>query len=115
MTHRHLVRLVDFRPLFNIFLATFALGSGLAAAILGASGAELSQSAPLRVAVYDVPPYGYVDPNGLISGVSVNLWRRVAQQMKRHFDLIPVAEMETILSGLEQGRFDAAIGAITIT
>jgi polar amino acid transport system substrate-binding protein len=29
--------------------------------------------------------------------------------------LIPVSDMESILSGLEQGRYDAAIGAITIT
>jgi ABC-type amino acid transport substrate-binding protein len=32
----------------------------------------------LRVAAYDVPPYGYVDSDGSISGVSVDLWRRMA-------------------------------------
>ena len=70
---------------------------------------------PLRVAVYDVPPYGYIDTDGSISGVSVDLWRRVTEQMEWSFRLIPTSDMETILSGLEQGRFDAAIGAITIT
>jgi ABC-type amino acid transport substrate-binding protein len=35
--------------------------------------------------------------------------------MEWHYQLIPVSDMETILGGLEQGRFDAAIGAITIT
>jgi polar amino acid transport system substrate-binding protein len=69
----------------------------------------------LRVAVYDVPPYGYVDSDGSISGVSVDLWRRVAEQMEWPFRLIPISDMEAIISGLEQGRFDAAIGAITIT
>ena len=69
----------------------------------------------LRVAVYDVPPYGYVDSDGSISGVSVDLWRRVAEQMEWPFRLIPISDMESIVSGLEQGRFDAAIGAITIT
>ena len=69
----------------------------------------------LRVAVYDVPPYGYVDSDGSISGVSVDLWRRVAEQMEWPFRLIPISDMESIISGLEQGRFDAAIGAITIT
>lgn len=62
-----------------------------------------------------MPPYAYVDSDGSISGVSVDLWRRVAEQMEWPFKLIPVADMESILSGLEQGRFDAAIGAITIT
>jgi polar amino acid transport system substrate-binding protein len=69
----------------------------------------------LRVAVYDVPPYGYVDSDGSISGVSVDLWRRVAERMEWPFKLIPVSDMESILGGLEQGRFAAAIGAITIT
>jgi polar amino acid transport system substrate-binding protein len=54
-------------------------------------------------------------PDGSISGVSVDLWRRVAEQMEWPFKLIPVTDMELILGGLEQGRFDAAIGAITIT
>jgi ABC-type amino acid transport substrate-binding protein len=35
--------------------------------------------------------------------------------MEWSFHLIPVSDMESILSGLEQGRFDVAIGAITIT
>ncbi len=80
-----------------------------------AFGAEPRETEPLRIAVYDVPPYGYVDTDGSISGVSVDLWRRVAEQMEWTFKLIPVSDMETILAGLEQGRFDAAIGAITIT
>jgi polar amino acid transport system substrate-binding protein len=70
---------------------------------------------PLRVAVYNVPPYGYVNPDGSISGISVDLWRRVAERLEREFKLIPVSEMESVLSGLEHGNFDAAIGAITIT
>ena len=79
------------------------------------SAEQPRETETLRVAVYDVPPYGYVDTDGSISGVSVDLWRRVAEQMEWPFKLIPVSDMESILSGLEQGRFDAAIGAITIT
>ena len=77
--------------------------------------AEQREPETLRIAVYDVPPYGYVDSDGSISGVSVDLWRRVAEQMEWPFKLIPVSDMESILSGLEQGQYDAAIGAITIT
>ena len=54
----------------------------------------------LRVAVYDVPPYGYVEADGSMAGVSVDLWRRVAEQMEWPFKLIPVSDMETILGGL---------------
>jgi len=93
----------------------FVLGAWLVASMAGAIGAEPSEAPPLRVAVYDVAPYGYVNPDGSISGISADLWRRVAERLERQFRLIPVSEMESILSGLEQGHFDAAIGAITIT
>ena len=76
---------------------------------------EVHPAAPVRVAVYDVPPYGAVGTNGALSGVSVDLWRRVAEELGWEYKFTPVAQMEAILSGLEQGRFDAAIGAITIT
>jgi len=100
--------------LFRYFLVALGFGVGLATATFAARCAEQRETETLRVA-YDVPPYGYVDADGSISGVSVDLWRRVAEQMEWPFRLIPVSDMETILSGLEQGRFDAAIGAITIT
>jgi polar amino acid transport system substrate-binding protein len=103
-------------------LATFARYSRwlisavcLAASVFTAFAAEHREVQSLRVAVYNLPPYGYVDSDGSISGVSVDLWRRVAEQMEWHYQLIPISDMESILSGLEQGRFDAAIGAITIT
>ena len=84
-------------------------------ASVSAWAAAQHETETLRVAVYDVPPYGYVECDGSMSGVSVDLWRRVAEQMEWSFHLIPVSDMESILSGLEQGRFDVAIGAITIT
>jgi polar amino acid transport system substrate-binding protein len=97
---------VSFAGLFGVWLAT---------TVVYGFDAEPPQATELRVAVYDVPPYGYVNPDGSISGISADLWRRVAERLERQFKLIPVSEMETILSGLEQGHFDAAIGAITIT
>jgi len=56
-----------------------------------------------------------VQADGSISGISVDLWRRIVGEMEWQFELTPVSDMEAILSGLEQGPFDAAIGAITIT
>jgi polar amino acid transport system substrate-binding protein len=104
-----------FRSVFCDFFIWLVLGAWLVASMAGAVGAEPPEAPPLRVAVYDVAPYGYASPDGSISGISADLWRRVAERLQRQFKLIPVSEMESILSGLEQGHFDAAIGAITIT
>jgi polar amino acid transport system substrate-binding protein len=100
--------------LFRVF-AALLLGPWLAAPMTIAFGAEPPPAGPLRIAVYDVAPYGYVSPDGSISGISVDLWRRIAERLEQHYKLLPVADMESILNGLEQGRYDAAIGAITIT
>lgn len=77
-------------------------------------GAEPGDT-PLRVAVYDVAPYGWVGRDGLFSGLSVELWRRVAEDLHLTYRLTLVSQMDAILTGLERGQFDAAIGAITIT
>ncbi len=98
---------------FRFVLAGIGVGGCLA--MSWALSAEPPRAEPVRIAVYDVPPYGYVDADGSIAGVSVDLWRRIAQDTGWQFKLTPVSDMEAILSGLEQGRFDAAIGAITIT
>jgi polar amino acid transport system substrate-binding protein len=105
----------SFKLLFRASFAGLVLGAWLATLMVYAFGAEPPQAALLRVAVYDVPPYGYTNPDGSISGISVDLWRRVAERLQRQFKLMPVSDMESVLSGLEQGQFDAAIGAITIT
>ena len=79
------------------------------------AGFAVAQDAPLKVAVYDVPPYGHVEPDGSIDGLSADLWRRAAESLGRKYHLVPVTQMEEILKGLEQKDYDAAIGAITIT
>jgi len=101
--------------LFRLLLVLVAFGASLTAPLDCALAAERRPTAPLRVAVYDVPPYGTVGSDGALSGLSVDLWRRVAEELEWEYRLTPISQMETILSGLEQGRFDAAIGAITIT
>lgn len=81
------------------------------AAVRGDPGA----TTPVRVGVYQVAPYGGQDGGGLFVGASVDLWRRVAEHLNWKYQLIPVAQMSDVLSGLENGAYDVAIGAITIT
>lgn len=62
----------------RIAVASLALAARLQAAL---SEERLPANVPVRVAVYDVPPYGIAGANGVMSGVSVDLWRRVAQEL----------------------------------
>lgn len=69
----------------------------------------------VTVAVYDLAPYGALAPDGAFGGASVDLWRRVAEQAGLTYRLVAVAKMEAVLGGVRDGRYDVAIGAITIT
>ncbi|VVB47388.1 hypothetical protein RHAL1_02784 [Beijerinckiaceae bacterium RH AL1] len=93
----------------------FRLACGLAVLLGTAPLHAEPQGVPLRIAVYDVPPYGYSDRDGSIVGASVDLWRRVAEKIGQRYELSLVKDMDSLLRGLEQQKFDAAIGAITIT
>ena len=88
---------------------------GAAVALLALAAHAHADKTPLIVAVYDVPPYGHVAPDGAFEGASVDLWRRVAQALGVEYRFSAVAQMETVLSGLERKEYDAAVGAITIT
>src|SRR6202042_3560524 len=79
------------------------------------AGFAAAQDAPLKVAVYNVPPYGHVEADGSTNGLSVDLWRRAAESLGREYRLVPVTQMEGIPKGLRRKEYDAAIGAITIT
>jgi ABC-type amino acid transport substrate-binding protein len=99
-------------------LRCFAQGLGALVMIMLASAAaseEPRATAPLRVAVYDVEPYGGKSRDGLFEGASVELWRRVAESLNWSYRLMLVEHMDDVLSGLQSGAYDVGIGAITIT
>jgi ABC-type amino acid transport substrate-binding protein len=100
-----LVRRVDFRkPVHRFGVARAGLGALLFLMLACAAvRAEPGSTMPLRIGVYQVAPYGGQGDGGLFVGASVDLWRRVAEHLN------------WLLSGLENGAYDVAIGAITIT
>ncbi len=92
------------------------LGALVMAGLAGpAIAADPGSAKPLRVAVYDLPPYGGQASDGRFFGASVDLWRRVAELLDRPYQLKLVTDMEALLSGLQDGAYDVAIGDITIT
>jgi ABC-type amino acid transport substrate-binding protein len=104
------------RPVHRFGAAWAGLGAFLFFLLVCAvSQAEPGPASPLRVAVYMVAPYGGRSDEGMFTGASVDLWRRVAEQLHWQYRLIPVSQMNDLLSGLGAGTYDVAIGAITIT
>ncbi len=70
--------------------------------------------APLRVGITEVPPFVMKTGDGRWEGISIDLWRAVADGMEREFEWVPLAFPE-LLTATEQGTIDVAVGALTMT
>ncbi len=68
----------------------------------------------LRVGIREAPPFAIREPDGSWSGIAVELWKAVATDLGRSFQL-EERELEELFSGLASGELQVAIGALTVT
>lgn len=70
----------------------------------------------LTVGVKSAPPF-IIQEQEQLSGVSVNLWERIARNMNLLFEYrtYKADEMQTMLSDLEHGSIDLTINPLTVT
>jgi polar amino acid transport system substrate-binding protein len=68
----------------------------------------------LRVGTRHVPPFAIRGEDGTWSGVSIELWKRVAGDLGLKYELVPLGLQEA-LDGIREGKLDAAAAAYTIT
>lgn len=78
------------------------------------TGAGVDGDRRLTVAIREVPPFAMRDDAGDWEGVSVDLWREVAERRGIEFDWRE-ATLEQTLEGLENGELDVAIAALSVT
>jgi polar amino acid transport system substrate-binding protein len=117
----------SFRPLREYCGLGVRCGAILCALALSVRGTEpVDQHLPspipappvpaqkLIVGVAPGPPFNIHNPDGTWSGISIELWREIANELKIDFEF-----RETNLSGnfdgLAQGWLDVAVGPLTIT
>lgn len=68
----------------------------------------------LVVAVKPAPPFAVRRADGTWTGQSIELWRRLAEELELDYRL-EETDLEGMLAGLEDGRWDAAVAALTVT
>jgi ABC-type amino acid transport substrate-binding protein len=85
----------------------------LFAMLLEASSAWAQHRAELVVATREVPPFAIHTDKGW-EGIAIELWTRVAKELGRPFELREMG-LEEMLAAVEQGKVNAAVGALTLT
>lgn len=92
-------------------------GGGMGALAVEPTPEELAaipQDRPLIVATKPAPPFVMKDPNGEWTGLSLELWERVADRLEIDYELRE-ATIPEMLDGLADGTFDVSAAALTVT
>ena len=80
----------------------------------GITAADESPLPTLNVATRSVPPFAYQDADGTWRGIAIELWERIADTIGVSSRYVEVS-LDEMLKGTAAGRFDAAVGALSVT
>lgn len=82
--------------------------------LLGGLTGAPSHAQELVVGVKAAPPFAMRDADGAWGGITVELWRRIAEARDLEYRL-EETDLEGLFAGLQDGSLDVGLGALTIT
>lgn len=101
---------------FVRFLALIAALTGFLVVSFPASAQDnAAPSAEIAVAVKPAPPFAFKLNDGTWTGLSIELWQKLAARAGIPYHLVEVASVKDQIEGVAAGKFDAATAAITVT
>jgi polar amino acid transport system substrate-binding protein len=105
------------RTRLRLIVVAFALllASTLPTTTCGAAQDETPGARELVVGTKQAPPFAIKDDKGEWSGISIELWRKLADQLKLRYRFAEAPSVGALLDGVRSGNFDMAIAAITMT
>jgi ABC-type amino acid transport substrate-binding protein len=95
----------------SIWIAVLLCGFCVAKA-QEASSPYVAPGRELIVGVKEAPPFAMKDADGKWSGVSVDLWSQVAEQLHLKFRFLEEPTIQKLLEEAAAGKIDVAVGAI---
>lgn len=98
-------------------LRTIFLAAALLFCAVRAPAQASSPEAAERVLVIgtkDAPPFAMRDDNGAWTGLSIELWKHIAEQLHLNYRFQETT-LEGLVNGIASGKLDAAISALTVT
>lgn len=69
----------------------------------------------LVVGTKDAPPFAMKTEDGTWTGISIDLWRRIADEKKWRYRLAEAQTVQELVDGVTAGKFDVAVAALTVT
>jgi polar amino acid transport system substrate-binding protein len=69
----------------------------------------------LVVSTKEAPPFAMKSTDGNWSGVSIDLWRRIADENKLRYRFVEEATVQGLIASVTTGKSDVAVAAVTVT
>src|ERR1700752_2609609 len=69
----------------------------------------------LIVAVKEAPPFAFKAADGTWRGISIDLWKRIAETGQLRYRLSEHPTVEALIEGTRNRSFDVAVSALTVT
>ena len=85
----------------------------IAPTLIAAQSAKAPRRA-LQVGVKPAPPFVIVNADSSLSGISIDLWQRMADELKLQFEY-KMTDLTGLLDGLQSGKYDVGVAPLTMT
>jgi len=99
----------------SLAIAVFFAVAAPAAESLAQTEVSNPSARELIVATKESPPFAIKDADGAWRGISIDLWRRIADQLSLRYRLTEQPTAQALIDGAADGSFDVAISALTVT
>jgi polar amino acid transport system substrate-binding protein len=77
--------------------------------------AQVSGDRELIVATKEAAPFAMKADDGSWTGISIDLWRRISDQLQLRYRFVEDPTVPGLLEGTAQRKYDVAVAALTIT
>ena len=98
-------------PLLGLLASLFLSASALAQGQVPSNGAQQELVIGTRVA----PPFAMKRADGEWEGISIDLWRHLAERLGLHYRLEERDTVQALLDAVTNRQVDAAVAALTVT
>jgi polar amino acid transport system substrate-binding protein len=75
----------------------------------------ISSEKELVIGTKEAPPFSMKATDGNWIGISIDLWRRIADELHLRYRFAEEPDVQNLINGVAAGRFDAAVAALTVT
>ena len=74
-----------------------------------------SSNRELVIGTKEAPPFAMKAADGAWQGISIDLWRRVADELHLHYRFAEEPDVQGLIDGVAAGKFDVVVAALTVT